>query len=306
MQNKKLIIAVIGNGKTAKMHIENIILHMPNIEIKVIFDKHLKVDHLEELNTSHIKVTNNEDDVLLDEQIQAVVIAASTSAHVYWVEKAISHKKHIFCEKPVSNDSSENYALYKKAQDAKLSFQVAFNRRFDPEFSKVKKSYDNKEVGNLYMIKIINRDSERPNYRFIPKSGGMIFDFNSHDFDMVHFLTGENIKEVYAMCQNLVDPKIGELGDVDTALISLRLKSGVLVNIDCSRETGYGYDQQLEIFGSNGSIKAGNVVGNALIKSSKEGVFMEKPKDNYMIRYKVAYLKQMRSFLLKCKIICPF
>ena len=113
---------------------------------------------------------------------------------------------------------------------------------------------------------------------------------------MVRFLTDSDIQEIYVRGANLVDPHIGELGDIDTAMITLKLSNGSLCLIEVCRETNYGYDQQIEILGSKGNIRAQNKRPTSVILSSKDGVFMDQPYYSFIERYKDAYIKELDSF----------
>ncbi len=292
---KKINTAIIGAGRIGRMHAENIIRNIPEANLQVVFDKYKKKDWLKKLGASQeVEVTDGLKKILNDSSIEAVVIASSTTSHVPLIEAMIPYQKNIFCEKPIALQSASIKKLQTKLRKSKAVFQVGYNRRFDPQFVNLKNSL--KEIGKMYIIKIINRDPLRPPLSFIPKSGGLFFDFNTHDFDMVHYLSQQQVKEVTVMADNLIDAKIAELGDVDTALITLRLTNGALVNIDCSRETHYGYDQQIEVLGSKGSIKADNVRENTLMLSKKDAVKIANPSFNFVSRYKEAFLNQMQSF----------
>lgn len=296
---KILNIGLLAAGRIGIMHAENI-LKIPGVRLKTIYDKYARGKNLR-MYDPNIHITKNEAELWEDPDIHAVVIAASSSAHVVLIEKAVRYKKHIFCEKPVSFDSQKLYALSKKVDKAKLLFQVAFNRRFDPDFQAVAQAVREGKVGKLFLIKIVNRDPLRPPYQFIPKSGGLFFDFNSHDFDMIHYVSGEKVKEVHAFGGCLVDPKIAKLGDIDTTLINLKLESGAMASVDCCRETRYGYDQRLEAFGSKASVEAGNVRENHLTVSRNAGISIAKPRANFMVRFAEAYNYQMEDFFTKLR-----
>ncbi len=291
-------VAIIGAGRIGRMHAEVILKEIPQAQLKVVFDKYKKKDWLKKITNQKVEVTDDLKKIIDDDEIEAVIIASSTTSHVPLIKELLRTNpvKHIFCEKPVALSSKDFSQLLSAFKGKDFVFQVGYNRRHDPQFLELKKGFRQKKVGKPYLLKIINRDPVRPPVSFIPKSGGMIFDFNTHDFDMVNFLLGEKIKEVTAFSANLVDPKIGELGDIDTVLISLRMESGALVNIDCSREASYGYDQQIEILGSKGSIKATNLRENSLMLSTKAGVSIAKPKFDFVARYQEAFINQSKSF----------
>ncbi|MCK5332201.1 MAG: inositol 2-dehydrogenase, partial [Candidatus Marinimicrobia bacterium] len=166
-----------------------------------------------------------------------------------------------------------------------------------PDFLKVRQTVESGGIGDPHIINMTNRDPKRPDLKFIPGSGGLFMDFCVHDFDMVRYLTGSNVEEIYACGANLVDPKIGELGDIDTALLTLKLSNGTVAIIEVCRETNYGYDQQVEVLGSKGSIRAQNRRPTAVVVSRKDGVFMDQPFYSFVERYKEAYIAELNGFI---------
>ena len=298
MKANRINTAVIAAGRIGKMHAENLVRYVPQANLKFVFDKYKRSDWLMEagIDEKEVKVTDNLDLILEDPSIEAIIIASSTTSHVALIEKILPYKKNIFCEKPIALESSVIKELMKKVSESKIVFQVGYNRRFDPDYINLKRSLTDGKIGKMYLMKIINRDPLRPPIEFIPKSGGLVFDFNVHDFDMIHFLSGERVKEVAAFGASLIDPRIEELGDIDTVLINLRLTNGALVNIDCSRETNYGYDQQIEVLGEKGSLKVVNFKENNLVLSGKDGIVSANPKANFVFRYREAFLNQVGSF----------
>ena len=294
---KSVNFAVIGAGRIGRMYATNLCKYHRTANLKTIFDKYEKTEWIEKNNLQVDKVTSKLSDITQDEDIDAVIIASSTSSHIEYIKEFASAKKHIFCEKPISTKSSEIKSLQKYIEKNNVVFQVGYNRRFDPHFLDLQKKLQANAIGKIHYILITNRDPHRPPYAFIPKSGGLFFDFNSHDFDMLNYLTNEDIVQVYAMGKNLVDPKIGELGDIDTCTISLRLKSGILALINCCRETNYGYDQRLEVVGDKGTLYGGNVLNSTVVKSEKDGIFYENPLDDFIERFKQAYIYQVDAFI---------
>ena len=125
----------------------------------------------------------------------------------------------------------------------------------------------------------------------------MFLDMTIHDFDMARFLAGCNAEEIYVQAAVLVDPAIGEAGDVDTAIITMRMENGSLVTIDNSRKAVYGYDQRVEVFGSEGMISVGNDTTSSAVISNAEGVTGEKPLYFFLERYMQSYAKEIQSFL---------
>ena len=275
------------------MHAANIITHLPQVKLKAVADCALDDDWVQ---TVGIPASYDDHSALLnDPDIEAVIIATPSSTHVEMITDSAGAGKHIFCEKPIAFEADLVAGAVEAATNAGVILQVGFNRRFDPEFRAVKAAVESGKIGQPHIIRITNRDPERPRLDFIPQSGGLFMDFSTHDMDMVRFLGGSEVAEVYATGSVLVDPEIGELGDIDTALVTLRLENDTLCVIDMSRETNYGYDQQVEVFGSKGSVSAVNTTPTKVVLSTADSVTSDKPHYSFVERYAEAYVAEMRS-----------
>ena len=230
-----------------KMHAENIISHVPDAFLKSVAD--VKLD---EKWAEYVGIpirTTDVSSLLSDPEIEAVVIATPSSTHVSMIEQVAKAGKHIFCEKPIALCPEDINKAIVAVNNAGVKLQVGFNRRFDPEFMKVHEIVRSGQIGDIHIIKVTNRDPLRPSLEFIPDSGGLFLDFSIHDIDTLRFIGGCEVDEIYATGCVLIDPEIEKLGDIDTALVTVKLENGALCQIDLSRETKYGYDQQLEVFG---------------------------------------------------------
>jgi myo-inositol 2-dehydrogenase/D-chiro-inositol 1-dehydrogenase len=182
-------------------------------------------------------------------------------------------------------------------KEAGVLLQVGFNRRFDPSVCRLRDTVQSGAVGALHMVCVTNRDPQAPEIGFARRSGGLFRDFTIHDFDAVRFLSGSEIVEVYARGAARVSPALAEAGDIDTAVITLRLANGALGVIDNSRETNYGYDQRFEVFGSRGSSSAENLRPTSVVVTSEAGVLGDRPLGSFVERYQEAFVGELRAFL---------
>ncbi|MFH1851264.1 MAG: inositol 2-dehydrogenase [Candidatus Neomarinimicrobiota bacterium] len=295
MNRNKLTLGLIGAGRIGKMHAENILANFPQVELKAVVDLKLDFAWAEKVG---IPVRSQEiTAITADPEIDAVVITTPSNTHVAMIEAMAESGKHIFCEKPIAFDPASIRRAIDAVEKAGVALQVGFNRRFDPDFLKVRQAVESGLIGQPQIINMTNRDPRRPALEFIPGSGGLFMDFCIHDFDMIRFLTGSDVEEIYVRGANLVDPGIGELGDIDTALLTLKLSGGAIGIINVCRETNYGYDQQVEVFGSKGSIRAQNLKPTAVVLSNKSGVFMDQPFYSFIERYKEAYIAELNGFI---------
>jgi myo-inositol 2-dehydrogenase/D-chiro-inositol 1-dehydrogenase len=288
-------VGVIGIGRIGRMHAENLVRAVPDAYVKAVASPRLDKAWAESLG---IPVGATDVDVVLnDKEIEAVVITAPSGHHVELIRRAAAAGKHIFCEKPVAFEAEAIEQADAAAKAAGVKLQVGFNRRFDPSLLRMWLAVKAGEVGDIHHLRVTNRDPKAPPVEFVKRSGGLFFDFAIHDFDTMRFLSGSEIVELYAVGAVLVDPEIGRAGDVDTAVITVRLANGALGVIDCSRQTNYGYDQRFEVFGSKGSIAVDNTTPTTVVASSKGGVVADKPHETFVERYREAFIAEVAAFV---------
>lgn len=235
--------------------------------------------------------------ILGDPAVDAVIVASPTSTHVELIVAAARAGKAIFCEKPIDLELARVDHAIAEVERAGVPFFVAFNRRFDPSFARLKEELATGSIGKIEQLIITSRDPAPPPARYIASSGGLFRDMMIHDFDMARWLLGEEPVEVYAMGSVLVDPQIGEQGDVDTAQVVMRTQSGALCHISNSRRAAYGYDQRVEVFGEGGMLIAENRRESTVVRYLAGGVVADKPPHFFLERYAEAYRAELEHFL---------
>lgn len=293
-----LKIGIIGAGRIGKVHLESISYHVKNATVTAMADPFMN-EETEKLIRSYgvSKVTKDYKDILNDKDIDAVLVCSSTDTHAAISIEAINAGKHVFCEKPVDHSIEKIQAVADALKvHPDIKFQVGFNRRFDHNFAAIRKAYDDGKIGEAHILKITSRDPEPPNPAYIKVSGGIFLDMTIHDFDMACFLTDSDVEELYVNSAVLVDPAIGEQGDVDTAIITMKMANGALAVIDNSRKAAYGYDQRAELFGSKGMVATSNDTVSSAVISNADGVTGEKPLFFFLERYMGSFSEEMRQF----------
>ncbi|HAQ28875.1 MAG TPA: inositol 2-dehydrogenase [Ruminococcaceae bacterium] len=293
-----LNIGIIGAGRIGKVHLESISYHVKNAAVKAMADPFMN-DETEKLIRSYgvETVTRDYKDILNDKDIDAVLVCSSTDTHAAISIEAINAGKHVFCEKPVDHSVEKIEAVANALKEhPEIKFQVGFNRRFDHNFAAIRRAYDEGKIGEAHILKITPRDPEPPNPAYIKVSGGIFLDMTIHDFDMACYLTDSDVEELYVNSAVLVDPAIGEQGDVDTAIISMKMANGALAVIDNSRKAAYGYDQRAELFGSKGMVATSNDTVSSAVISNADGVTGEKPLFFFLERYMESFSEEMRQF----------
>ncbi|MEL6101263.1 MAG: inositol 2-dehydrogenase [Pseudomonadota bacterium] len=237
------------------------------------------------------------EDTLTGSDIDAVIIATPTTLHYDQIHLAAAAGKPIFCEKPIDLSSERAAACAQAVAEAGVPFLTGFNRRFDPDFALVEARLQAGAIGNVELVIITSRDPAPPPISYIESSGGLFRDMMIHDFDMARFLLAEEPVEVFAAGSCLVDPAIGQAGDVDTAAVTLRTASGKICQINNSRRASYGYDQRIEIHGSDGLLRAENHREN-LVEQAGESGFERAPNRHFFLeRYEAAFLNEMNAFV---------
>lgn len=292
----KIKVGVIGAGRIGKIHASNIIKNFADVEVKAVADINADTirDWAAELGIQHVYADYKK--VIEDQDIDAVIICSSTDTHSQITIEAAQAGKHIFCEKPIDYDIDRIYQALEAVKVAGVKFQVGFNRRFDHNFKKVRELIQKGSIGDVQIVKVISRDPTPPPAEYVKVSGGMFLDMTIHDFDMVRYLTGSEVIEVYANAAVLVDKAIGEAGDVDTALISLKFANGAIGMIDNCRQAVYGYDQRVEILGTKGSISVANDTPTTVIVSTERFVSSDKPKYFFLERYMESFEAELKAF----------
>jgi myo-inositol 2-dehydrogenase / D-chiro-inositol 1-dehydrogenase len=295
---KKLLnIGIIGAGRIGKVHAETLSFRVPQAILAAITDikRSIAQDMAVRCGIAHVAL--GADEILSDPKIDAVMICSPTDTHADLVVRAAAAGKHIFCEKPIDHSLVKIDRALAAVEKAGVKFQVGFNRRFDANFVRVRRAVATGEVGTPHLMHIISRDPGPPPISYIKASGGIFLDMTIHDFDMARFLIGDEVESVYTTAAVRVDPEIGKVGDLDTALIVLHFKTGVIATIDNSRKAVYGYDQRVEILGSTGMISSGNCYPNQAILSTAAAVQRDLPLNFFIERYTESFVNEVQSFV---------
>jgi myo-inositol 2-dehydrogenase/D-chiro-inositol 1-dehydrogenase len=293
---KKLNLGVIGTGRIGRVHIATLVQSVPQAAVVALADVNLQSASEVAKEYGITSVFTNFIDVINHPEVEAVVICSPTDTHAQYIVDAAKAGKHIFCEKPIDLSLEVIKGALSAVKEAGVKLMVGFNRRFDPNFMKIKQLVDDGKIGDPHILKITSRDPAPPPAEYSATSGGMFMDMTIHDFDMARYIAGSEVTEVYTKASVLVDPAIGKAGDVDTAIITLSFANGALGVIDNSRKAVYGYDQRIEIFGSKGMLSADNNYPDNHRYYASDGVHGSLPLNFFMDRYLEAYANELKIF----------
>ena len=287
-------IGVIGAGRIGKLHAENIKYRLPQFELLAISDPQLDRDWAGSLS---IPFTSADADTLIQHpDLDALLIASPSGWHIEQIKAASEAGKAIFCEKPLGLKESECLEALRVVDANGSLLQLGFNRRFDPGIASLQARVQKGEIGMPQIVRITSRDPACPPKGYGATSGGLFMDMSIHDFDMARFVTASEVVEVYASGAVLIDPDFETWNDVDTAIIQLRFANGALGVIDNSRQAVYGYDQRVEVFGSEGMLLADNQVENRVTHYTREHSRQAKPLYFFLERYQQAFTAELSAF----------
>jgi len=293
---KKINVAVAGLGRIGKIHLKNLCRNFPEIEVVAVMDVFDESKVIADEFNIPVFVKDF-DELLAVPGVDAVVICSPTDTHADYVVKAAQAGKQIFCEKPLDLSLDRVKEVLEIIEESGVKLMLGFNRRFDPEFKKIRQLVANDAIGDPQIIKITSRDPGPPPVSYIKVSGGMFLDMTIHDFDMARYISGKQVKEVYAKGAVMVDPEIGKAGDIDTAIITLTFEDETMAVIDNCRKAVYGYDQRLEVFGSKGMVQAENNFPNNHKLYTSSCISGDLPLHFFLERYDASYNQEIREFI---------
>ena len=239
--------------------------------------------------------------MIADPDVDAILICTRIDQHARLIEEAANAGKAIFCEKPLDLDVERARASLSAVKRAGVPLMIGFNRRFDPNFSALKARIDRGAIGQVESVSIVSRDPAPPTVALSLRSGGLFRDMTIHDLDMVRFILGEEPVAIFASGASLVDPAFGAAGDVDTAIVVVETASGKMAHISNSRRASYGHDQRIEVHGSKGMIRAGNVSETTLEIAGAKGFTTDPVQNFFLERYAAAFRLELDAFILSAK-----
>lgn len=287
-------IAQFGAGRIGAIHADNL---ARSGEAKLLHIVDVNADAAKAIAARTGAQVSDAKTALGDARVHAVIIASSTDTHADLAIRAAKAGKAIFCEKPIDLSLARVDQCLAVVAAAKVPMFVGFNRRFDPSFAALRRDLRAGRIGKVEQVIITSRDPGLPPVEYLKVSGGLFRDMTIHDFDMARWLLGEEPVEVHAMASVLVDPQVKAVGDIDSAMVTMRTASGALCHINNSRRAVYGYDQRIEVFGSAGMLQAGNRTPTTISHWGKDAISADKPLYFFLERYAEAYAVELNHFV---------
>lgn len=288
-------VGVIGTGRMGCLHIKHLLAHQM-IESISVYDPHLDYDWAREKGLNIEK----SESALLNSEIEALFISSPNEYHTSHILAGAKTKKAIFCEKPIGLDIDEIKKALAICEKEQVMLQVGFNRRFDIGIRRLKEQIP-LSVGEPHVIKITSRDPAIPSAAYLENAGHLFMDMTIHDFDMVRYLAGCEVTEIYAHGSCLINQDIKNNTHIDTAVVQMRLENGAMAVIDNSRQALYGYDQRVEVFSNQGTLRTENQYESQVKSFNEKGVVLSPFKSFFIERYEDAYVTQLDAFITSVK-----
>ena len=289
-------VGVLGTGRIGRMHADLLSRRVPGASLTAVYDASSERAQ-ETAARLGVPAAAGAAELLGSSEVDAIAICTNTDTHVDAIVAAAATGKAIFCEKPVSLDLAEVDRALAAVSRAGVLFQVGFNRRFDPAHQSVREAVASGSIGDVQIVRISSRDPAPPPLEYARTSGGLFLDMTIHDFDMARYVTGSEVVEVFARGAVRITPELEELGDIDTAVVTLVHESGALTVIDNSRQAVYGYDQRVEAFGSLGMAASENPLSHTGLVRTVDGTRAATLPYFFLERYVPSYLAQWDAFV---------
>ncbi|NRA99842.1 MAG: inositol 2-dehydrogenase [Rhodobacteraceae bacterium] len=285
---------VLGSGRIGQVHARTL-AHLPGAKVAAVSDAfESAAQSLAGEVGSDVRDT---DAIVASDDIDAIAICTPTDTHADLIEASVRAGKPVFCEKPIDLDTDRVRSCLATVAESGVPLMIGFQRRFDPDFVALKAALQDGRIGKTEQIAITSRDPGPPPVDYIKRSGGIFRDMMIHDFDMARFLLDAPIRRLIATGSVMVSDEIGAAGDVDTATVLMEAEGGAQIVISISRRATYGYDQRIEVLGSEGMLQAGNHTETTVLRAGADG-FSGAPLQNFfMDRYARAYADEMRAFM---------
>ncbi|MET0694092.1 MAG: Gfo/Idh/MocA family oxidoreductase [Propionibacteriaceae bacterium] len=297
-----LTLGLVGVGRIGAMHAQN----LSSLRDDERFGgRHISLaltdvaaQHAQAVAAEHGAAYVPSVDDLLGLGLDGLIIATGTATHPDLITAGVDAGIPVFCEKPVSLDVASSLPVLEHIRFVGGTVQIGHQRRFDPGYLEAKRALAAGELGWIHSVRAVTCDMAPPPVEFLATSGGLIRDCSVHDFDILRWLTGHDIVEVYAKGSNNGDPAIGAVGDVDTALVVVTFDDGTMGTVSASRYNGAGHDVRLEIQGSRGSLMVG-LDQHAALRSPEPGITFPSgpPHLTFADRFDTAYRSEMAAFV---------
>lgn len=290
-------LALIGAGTIGRMHAANITFGVEGARLYGVADVFADAARTCAERYNIPRWTADYHELLADPKVDAVLVASATSTHADIVEAAAKVGKAIFAEKPIAKSLADADRALGAVTKAGVPFQIGFQRRFDPNFARVKQAIVKGEIGRPHIAHLVSRDPGPRTAGPVGVGGGVWFDMMIHDADMALWLIDDAAVEVYTQAAVLIAPGLEKYGEYDVAVVMVKFANGAIATIDNHTDAAYGYDQRAEVIGSAGAISIDNTYPHNAIVSDASGLHRAKPMPYFLERYQAVYRDEVQHFV---------
>jgi len=294
-------IGLIGAGRAGMIHGRNFVSRVPHAAMIAVSDV---VEESARQAAAELGINtwySDWRDLLANNNVDAVIVVTPTKFHEEIVIEAAKAKKHILCEKPMAMNREECLRMNEAAAVHKVILQIGFMRRFDANFRRAKELIDSLSIGQVVTVKSLTHGPSVPQEWMydINKSNGPLAEVNSHDIDTLRWFTGSDAESLYAIAGNYrcEGAKARYPDFYDTVLMNVRMKNGMLGNIDGAQGVQYGYDARVDIVGTEGLIQIGGLAGSTTLLYSKDKQFSGDTVKSWTNLFYEAYVNEDISFV---------
>lgn len=299
---KDVVLGLVGVGRIGVMHASNIAalngeLNGQGINVELRLTD-VAEDHARKVAAGLGAQFLPSVEALIASGVDGLVIATGTGTHPELIRAGVDAGIPVFCEKPVAMNVADSLPVLEHIRANDGVVQIGHQRRFDAGYLEARRAYQAGELGWIHSLRAVTCDMAPPPVEFLATSGGLFRDCSVHDFDILRWLTGREIVEVYAKGSNNGDPAIGEVGDVDTALALITFDDGTVGTVSATRYNGAGHDVRLEIQGSKRSVMVG-LDDKTAMESAEAGIAFPsgEPHKTFAERFDQAYRSEMAAFV---------
>ncbi len=293
----KLEVAILGLGRIGRLHAQTIACTLPDVELAIVVDAREQVARQVAESTGAARWATDPADAIDDPSVGAVIIATPDTTHTTLARMAAVAGKHIFCEKPLGLDLIEIQSLLLDVRRTRVKLQVGFQRRFDSGYVRAKQLINEGGIGETRLVCSRTRDARMTREMDELRDwSGLFLNVAVHDFDVIRYLSGSEVEELYVKAGALVQPSVAALGHVDTAAAVMGLENGAMAILDLTSESVYGYDTRAEVLGSKGAVRIDLEHQTPMLQLSEEGARHDYPY-GYLDRFSAAYKEEIGAFI---------
>jgi len=294
MSENALRVGLLGLGRAGRFHLKSLRM-MDSARLVSVCDLDSRVSQ-QVAQLHHCDTDESPEQLIARDDVDAVIVATPTDSHFSLVQACLQRQKPVLTEKPLGRHLEEIDESFRLAKEKESPLFVAFQRRFDPSFASLVDASHSGSLGQLHFVRSVSRDNPVPSPDYIRTSGGIFHDCMVHDLDMVVHIVQARPTHVSAFGSSFIR-EIGELGDYDNVVASLLFENGVTATIDINRQSAFGYDQRLEVFGDGGMLLAENRHLTTLTQASDQGFTRPQADYSFPTRYREAYLAELECFV---------